>query len=269
MGIRLTWQENNAAEQGHRVYRSTAPFDATSLPSPVAELGPDVTEFEDSVPAMGVTYFYRVSAFTPGTERVGDLIEVPTPANPVREALVRFWPTSAKGFPYNFFTYTGGAIPEFVDPVYPLYSVQGQHLPWTLRHTIGSNEGTQLGDPEVEYSTLDWPAEMPFYQGTDVQVRVYAAGRSRMAWELGGLDPSKTYSLEFISARHETSVNVRQCSMTVQDEYKSMSVKNNTGTTLDFPLVTPTLDGRIVFGLGSEGSASEWNYLSAFKIKEN
>ncbi len=71
MGIRITWQDTNASEQGHRVYRSASPMNPENLPVPLVELGPDVEEYEDGSVVDGETWYYRVSAFSGGAESVG------------------------------------------------------------------------------------------------------------------------------------------------------------------------------------------------------
>jgi hypothetical protein len=75
--VRLTWDDPNATELGHRVYRSDAPMDPQDLPSPLAELGADVELYDDEAVALEETWFYRVSAFDgAGQEAVSDEIEV-------------------------------------------------------------------------------------------------------------------------------------------------------------------------------------------------
>lgn len=74
MGYKLTWEDNNATEEGHRVYRSDAPMDPDNLPEPLAVLGPDVIEYVDYTAAEDEVYFYRVSAFLGGAEVVSDEI---------------------------------------------------------------------------------------------------------------------------------------------------------------------------------------------------
>lgn len=67
MGFRITWVDNNVAEEGHHIYRSQASMaglDVAQLPAPYATVGPDVTAFEDGEVTPGGTYYYRVGAFT-------------------------------------------------------------------------------------------------------------------------------------------------------------------------------------------------------------
>lgn len=64
MYIKLQWDDLNSSEEGHRIYRSTAPIDLENLPEPIAEVGADVTEFLDWVPGAEEEFlYYRVAAF--------------------------------------------------------------------------------------------------------------------------------------------------------------------------------------------------------------
>lgn len=76
MGVLLTWNDNNEIEDGHRIYRSTSPMDPQNLPAPLAEVGPNVTEYLDRDVEPSTTYYYRVAAFLGGLELVGPEIEV-------------------------------------------------------------------------------------------------------------------------------------------------------------------------------------------------
>lgn len=64
----LTWKENNTDEDGHRVYRSLTPIDPEAPPTPLASLGPNVTNYQDTTALDDVTYYYRVSAYKSGAE---------------------------------------------------------------------------------------------------------------------------------------------------------------------------------------------------------
>lgn len=70
--VRLAWAEDNGAETGHRVYRSETPMDPGALPTPLATLGPNVTEYVDEAVVENSTYYYRVSAYTPFKEAISD-----------------------------------------------------------------------------------------------------------------------------------------------------------------------------------------------------
>ncbi|WP_165856723.1 LamG domain-containing protein [Marinobacter sp. JSM 1782161] len=77
MGIRLTWTDNNFGEDGHRIYRSTSPMDAESLPAPYDEIGPNVELYDDGGVMEGETYYYRVSAYIgSSTEVVSEEIQI-------------------------------------------------------------------------------------------------------------------------------------------------------------------------------------------------
>lgn len=62
MTVRLTWQDNNADETGHRVYRSTTPMNVASLPAPIAELGANVLTYDDTSAPADTNCYYRVAA---------------------------------------------------------------------------------------------------------------------------------------------------------------------------------------------------------------
>lgn len=83
MTVLLTWSEGNADEVGHRVYRDTATMDPAALPAPLADLGANVTEYQDASVADGTTYYYRVSAYTSTEEVVSAETTVTTPTNVV------------------------------------------------------------------------------------------------------------------------------------------------------------------------------------------
>lgn len=68
--IKLNWTDPNAAESGHKIYRSESPMDPENLPSPLAVIGANITEHIDESVVEDMTYFYRVSAYTPYKEEV-------------------------------------------------------------------------------------------------------------------------------------------------------------------------------------------------------
>lgn len=71
--VMLMWRDRNrggAQEEGFRIYRDTAPLDPDALPTHLAELPPDTTEFEDDTVAADTTYYYAVSAFRDVEEAV-------------------------------------------------------------------------------------------------------------------------------------------------------------------------------------------------------
>lgn len=78
LSVSLTWDDRNGNEEGHRVYRALSPMDAEALPSPLADLDPDVTSFEDDTAAPDETYYYRVSAYKGASEAVSDEQQVTT-----------------------------------------------------------------------------------------------------------------------------------------------------------------------------------------------
>lgn len=76
MAIKLTWYDNNAIEDGYRVYRSLSPIDPLNLPSPLTELSSDAQEYTDNTTQIDTTYYYRISAIRNSNEVVGDQIEI-------------------------------------------------------------------------------------------------------------------------------------------------------------------------------------------------
>src|SRR6056297_2053354 len=75
-GVKLTWQVNTIGNEGQCIYRATSPMDPGSLPTPLADLGPSVAEYEDTDAAQGQCYYYRVSAYDGSNEAVSDEIKV-------------------------------------------------------------------------------------------------------------------------------------------------------------------------------------------------
>lgn len=69
MGIKLSWVNDNTGEDGTRIYRSDQPIDPVNLPTPIATVGPGVTEYDDTSVPDGVVRHYRFGVFT-GDEEV-------------------------------------------------------------------------------------------------------------------------------------------------------------------------------------------------------
>lgn len=77
MGFRIVFNENNVAEEEHRVYRSQTSMTGLTvaqLPAPYRVLAPDETLFDDGEVTPGQTYYYRIGAVTAGgtVEAVSD-----------------------------------------------------------------------------------------------------------------------------------------------------------------------------------------------------
>lgn len=89
MGFLIEWDDPNITEDGHRLYRSTSPMDPQNMPAPIAELGPDVVQYEDGDVTPGLTYFYRVGAYIGSVEMLSDELEI----DAVELAVIprRFW----------------------------------------------------------------------------------------------------------------------------------------------------------------------------------
>lgn len=67
--VHLKWKEINDNEKGHRIYRALVPMDTAGvMPTPIATLGPNVTEYYDNTVVEGRDYFYVVSAFNDSFE---------------------------------------------------------------------------------------------------------------------------------------------------------------------------------------------------------
>lgn len=74
--VKLTWTDNNTDETGHRIYRSSSPMDTQSLPPPVDELGPNVTEWEDTDTPVDQVVYYIVSAVRSTEEAFSDEVMI-------------------------------------------------------------------------------------------------------------------------------------------------------------------------------------------------
>ena len=64
----LRWQDTNNIEIGHKIYRSDTPMDIQNMPTPIATLNPNTTEYTDEAVIEGNFYYYRVSAYTTNGE---------------------------------------------------------------------------------------------------------------------------------------------------------------------------------------------------------
>lgn len=76
--VLLTWTDRNTNETGHRIYRSSSPMDTQALPLPVAEIGPDVTEWEDTDTPVDQVVYYIVSAVRGADEAFSDEVMIDT-----------------------------------------------------------------------------------------------------------------------------------------------------------------------------------------------
>jgi hypothetical protein len=63
MKVTVKWTNRNAAAEGHRIYKSTAPIDPDNLPAVLTTVGPAVTEYVDTDVVRGTRYYYRVGTF--------------------------------------------------------------------------------------------------------------------------------------------------------------------------------------------------------------
>jgi len=71
-GIKLQWKDRNFSEELHRIYKSTSPMTLGMLPTPIATLGSNITEYIDYDVIEGNTYYYRISAVRGNDEAVSD-----------------------------------------------------------------------------------------------------------------------------------------------------------------------------------------------------
>jgi len=71
-GIKLQWKDRNFSEEQHRIYKSSTPMTLGMLPTPIATLSSNVTEYIDYDVIEGNTYYYRISAVRGSDEAVSD-----------------------------------------------------------------------------------------------------------------------------------------------------------------------------------------------------
>ena len=71
-GIKLQWKDRNFSEEQHRIYKSSTPMSLGMLPTPIATLGSNITEYIDYDVIEGNTYYYRISAVRGNDEAVSD-----------------------------------------------------------------------------------------------------------------------------------------------------------------------------------------------------
>ena len=75
-GIKLQWRDRNYAEDSHRIYRSDTPMSLSSMPTPIATLTNNVTEYIDYDVIEGNTYYYRIGAVRGNDEAISDELEL-------------------------------------------------------------------------------------------------------------------------------------------------------------------------------------------------
>lgn len=63
MYLKLAWINRNVVEDGTRIYRSLSSIDVNNLPTPIAVVGPGVTEYIDDTVVRGFTYYYRLGVY--------------------------------------------------------------------------------------------------------------------------------------------------------------------------------------------------------------
>ena len=75
-GIKLQWKDRNFSEESHRIYKSDTPMTLGMLPTPIATLSSNITEYIDYDVIEGNTYYYRISAVRGNDEAVSDELEI-------------------------------------------------------------------------------------------------------------------------------------------------------------------------------------------------
>ena len=67
MAVTIEWKDNNTIEIGHRVYKNSTYFTKDNLPAPLVDLGPNISEYEDTASNDGENW-YIISAYITGYE---------------------------------------------------------------------------------------------------------------------------------------------------------------------------------------------------------
>lgn len=62
MAVTIRWKDNSIIELGHRIYKNSTYFTKDNLPAPLADIGPNVEEYEDTDGNPGENW-YIVSAY--------------------------------------------------------------------------------------------------------------------------------------------------------------------------------------------------------------
>jgi len=88
MNVLIRWTDTNNIENGYRIYRSNSPIDPEALPTPLEEVGPNITDYVDKTVQPNTTYYYRVAAFLAEFQQVGAEIQVTTGGPPRRAKLM-------------------------------------------------------------------------------------------------------------------------------------------------------------------------------------
>lgn len=189
MTIRLNWEDNNLAEDGHRVYRGTTPLDPEDLPLPLAELGPDVTTWDDTDVEPSTTYFYRVTAVMGDVEAVSDETQVTTAGvlQPPTNVVVTL--EDAKTHPTVIGEAFGG----------------GYYIGNIVVADGGADDGEYaviMGGPESQPGTLQWKTSSTETGGADSLTNGKA---NTLAMEAAGLEshPAALYCVGYTGGAHD------------------------------------------------------------------
>ena len=60
MGVRITWNDDNAGVDEFRIYRDVSPMDVEMLPAPLASVPSNKLLYDDGTVEDNTTYYYRV-----------------------------------------------------------------------------------------------------------------------------------------------------------------------------------------------------------------
>lgn len=118
----LSWQNRFPASQ-LKIYRSSAAFEVTSLPSVLAIIDGDASSFVDETPAFSTRYWYAVGAVLSGSpvvERVSAPVAIRTVDAPVSGGFSKFVPSGS-----DRYVLFDGDVFNVIEAVGPLILASG------------------------------------------------------------------------------------------------------------------------------------------------
>lgn len=143
MTVRLEWVDNSGAEDGYRVYRSEEPLSVDALPAPIATLPADTEVYDDSTVTPGVTYYYRVVAYTNGPIGVSSEVSIQasgqqaSPWTPGEISNMNLWLDASDA---GTITLSGTNVSQWSDK-----SGAGNHAtPYNQGPTVGNSAGKDV-----------------------------------------------------------------------------------------------------------------------------
>lgn len=151
MGVILTWTDPNSGgrqEEEIRVYRATAPFDATTLPAVLATLAADTLTYDDTTALPGVSYWYAVAAEKAGQLAIsftGEVVAYIPVAEPTPSAAMEAEYLAADEFIHDWANLTGWTTANVQVASNRLYGVNGTN-PSAAYHpfAIGATESARI-----------------------------------------------------------------------------------------------------------------------------